>query len=134
MGAFESRPAKMLHRYCSPPSCVRGKIINWYLWVGNQSLALDLLLEHQFKWFNTSVGALGLKHRRHLCNRDSKRGRGSLDICSDIHSLIHPFNQHLLNTFFILAITFLLTTSGMPVSHPSAHVSAESLLDRIVTV
>ena len=29
---------------------------------------------------------------------------------------------------------FLLTTSGTPVSHPSAHVLAESLLDRIVSL
>lgn len=36
--------------------------------------------------------------------------------------------------FFILGIMFLLTTSGTPISHHSAHVSAASLLDRIVIV
>lgn len=86
------------------------------------------------KLFNPSVGVLGLKPQRPLSNRHLKGERGSLGICSDIHSLFCTFNQHLLNTFFIRGVMFLLTTSGTPVTHHSAHTSAASLLARIVIV
>lgn len=74
------------------------------------------------QWSDHCVGTLDLKYQRHLPNGESETERGSLGICSDIRSLIHLFNQCLLNTFFILGNMFLFITSGTPISHHPAHV------------
>lgn len=51
------------------------------------------------------------------------------------HLHTHPSLQPTLpKTFLILGIMFLLSTSGMPVSHHSVHVLTESLLGRNVIV
>ena len=129
MEAFESRPAKMDHRYCSPPSCVHGKITSWYFWIKHQALVPPAV--SRLRASNGPAPGWELwvwSTKEPLSNRDSEGETGSLGICSDTHSLIHSFDHRLPNTFFILGLMFLLTTSGTPVSHHPAHVLAESLL------
>lgn len=68
------------------------------------------------KWFNPSVGASGLKHQRHLSNREEEAAWHLFR-----HSLIHPFNQSLLNTFFFffysghVFINYIWNTNKSPV-------------------
>lgn len=53
------------------------------------------------QWSNPCVGALGLKHQRHLPNRNSETERGSLGIRSDIRSFIHWFTHSFIQPMFI---------------------------------